>query len=220
MECGKLTAKLRDAVPVCFLVENKEVKRYKNIEIPDELKKLPYKEFRFDVPMSGAITFKIMFEQGILPKVWPEARQRRTRGANATQEAVPAEPAHENAEPVVSTEAPEQETTAIAIAEPKTEESDVEAEQQPEESEATEQRAEEADEAQVKMEVAYNVTGGDRKALVNAISVFTEAPAVYQNAPTFAYHISEYRVDKHGTLTGPANGELIAALAEQGFMVA
>ena len=35
MEMGKLTAKLRDAVPVCFLVEGKEIKRYMNIEIPD-----------------------------------------------------------------------------------------------------------------------------------------------------------------------------------------
>lgn len=38
MQMGKLTAKLRDAVPVCFLAESKEIKRYKNIEIPDELK--------------------------------------------------------------------------------------------------------------------------------------------------------------------------------------
>ena len=36
MECGKLTAKLRDAVPVCLMVDGKEVKRYKNIEIPAE----------------------------------------------------------------------------------------------------------------------------------------------------------------------------------------
>ena len=36
MEMGKLTAKLRDAVPVCLLVDGKEIKRYKNIEIPDE----------------------------------------------------------------------------------------------------------------------------------------------------------------------------------------
>ena len=28
MECGKLTAKLRDAVPVCFIVDGKEVKRW------------------------------------------------------------------------------------------------------------------------------------------------------------------------------------------------
>ena len=62
MECGKLTAKLRDAVPVCFIVDGKEVKRYKNIEIPDEVKKLPFKAFDFNVPLTGAITFKISFE--------------------------------------------------------------------------------------------------------------------------------------------------------------
>ena len=37
MECGKLTAKLRDAVPVIFIEDGKEVKRLKNIEIPDEI---------------------------------------------------------------------------------------------------------------------------------------------------------------------------------------
>ena len=81
MECGKLTAKLRDAVPVCFMVDGKEVKRYKNIEIPDEIKKLPYKAFDFNVPLTGAITFKISFEPGILPEVWPEKRQRKSRAA-------------------------------------------------------------------------------------------------------------------------------------------
>lgn len=78
-ECGKLTAKLRDAVPVCFIENGKEVKRFKNIEIPDEIKKLPYQDFEFSVPVTGAITFKIMFEEGVLPKVWPEARARKTR---------------------------------------------------------------------------------------------------------------------------------------------
>ena len=68
MECGKLTAKLRDAVPVCFIVNGMEVKRFKNIEIPDEIKKLPFTAFKFDVPLNGAITFKIMFEAGVLRK--------------------------------------------------------------------------------------------------------------------------------------------------------
>ena len=54
MECGKLTAKLRDAVPVCFIVDGKEVKRYKNIEIPDEVKKLPFKAFDFNVPLTSS----------------------------------------------------------------------------------------------------------------------------------------------------------------------
>lgn len=79
MECGKLTAKLRDAVPVCFMVNGKEVKRFKNIEIPEELKKLPLIDFKFDVPASGAITFKIHFAPGVLPDVWPSARQRQSR---------------------------------------------------------------------------------------------------------------------------------------------
>ena len=43
MKCGKLTAKLRDAVPVCFIEEGKEIKRVKNIEIPDAIKELEYK---------------------------------------------------------------------------------------------------------------------------------------------------------------------------------
>ena len=48
------------------MVDGKEVKRYKNIEIPDEIKKLPFKAFDFNVPLTGAITFKISFEPGIL----------------------------------------------------------------------------------------------------------------------------------------------------------
>lgn len=79
MECGKLTAKLRDAVPVCFMVNGREVNRYKNIEIPAEIKHLPYFDFKFDVPENGAITFKIHFEPGVLPDVWPDARQRQRR---------------------------------------------------------------------------------------------------------------------------------------------
>lgn len=81
MEMGKLTAKLRDAVPVCLLVEGKEIKRYKNIDIPDELKKLDYQDFKFDVPLNGAITFKIMFKPGVLPEAFPQTRERRTRKA-------------------------------------------------------------------------------------------------------------------------------------------
>ena len=64
MKCGKLTAKLRDAVPVRFYENGREVKRYKNIEIPDAVKELEFQDFRFDVPLNGAITFKVFFEQG------------------------------------------------------------------------------------------------------------------------------------------------------------
>ena len=43
MKCGKLTAKLRDAVPVRFYENGREIKRFKNIEIPDAIKELEYK---------------------------------------------------------------------------------------------------------------------------------------------------------------------------------
>ena len=89
MECGKLTAKLRDAVPVCFMVNDREVKRYKNIEIPAEIKHLEYCGFRFDVPEDGgAITFKIWFNEGVLPEIWPEKRERQHRAAKQEAEAV------------------------------------------------------------------------------------------------------------------------------------
>ena len=79
MEMGKLTAKLRDAVPVCLLVEGKEIKQYKNIKIPDALKAMEYQDFKFDVPAHGAITFKIIFAPSVLPEEFPEARERRMR---------------------------------------------------------------------------------------------------------------------------------------------
>lgn len=82
MECGKLTAKSRDAVPVCFMVNDHEVKRYKNIEIPEEIKHLEYCGFRFDVPENGAITFKIWFNEGILPEFWPAERVKLRRSKN------------------------------------------------------------------------------------------------------------------------------------------
>lgn len=96
MECGKFTAKLRDAVPVCFMDGGMEVKRFKNIEIPDEIKKLPFDGFKFDVPANGAITFKIYFVLGILPKVWPQARERKARiTKQETEDTVTTTPATE-----------------------------------------------------------------------------------------------------------------------------
>ena len=38
MNAGKITAKIRDAVPVCLMVDGEEVRRYKNIQLPDEIK--------------------------------------------------------------------------------------------------------------------------------------------------------------------------------------
>ena len=193
MECGKLTAKLRDAVPVCFMDGGMEVKRFKNIEIPDEIKKLPFDGFKFDVPANGAITFKIYFAPGILPKEWPQPRERKTRTPKA--EAITPEGKEAARVPAMdeTEDAPVEATTEDAIMEPET----------PEEA--------------ANMEKAYNVTGDRRKALVQAISDHLGEAAKYQNAPSFAYVIGEYGVDKNGTLTGPHNAELLAAIEAQGF---
>ena len=87
MKTGKITAKLRDAVPVCLMVNGEEVKRYKNIELPDELKEVEMTDFHFNVHMDGKITFEIHYEEGILPEIFPEARTRVSRAAKAAAKA-------------------------------------------------------------------------------------------------------------------------------------
>ena len=47
---------------------------------------------------------------------------------------------------------------------------------------------------------------------------FVEAPVVYHNAPSFTYVIGDYTVSKTGTVSGPANKALIAALNAKGFI--
>ena len=219
MECGKLTAKLRDAVPVCFIVDGKEVKRYKNIEIPDEIKKLPFKAFDFNVPMAGAITFKISFEPGVLPEVWPEKCQRKHRAAKAAEAEIPANVTEAIQHALEQAEADGQPVQEIAEAAANG--AEIQAGVNGPEIMITAEGGEEATEEapqEYSMALYYHVTGEQRKALVTAVSAFVDAPAVYQNAPTFAYAIGEYSVDKEGTLTGPASEALVAALQAKGFM--
>ena len=67
------------------------------------------------------------------------------------------------------------------------------------------------------MEIRFGYTGEQRKELVKTIGEFTGQPPVYQNAPTFAYRIGEYKVDKRGTLTSPNDPSLIQWLKDSGF---
>lgn len=205
MKTGKITAKLRDAVPVCLMVNGEEVKRYKNIELPDELKEVEMTDFHFNVHMDGKITFEIHYEEGALPEVFPEARTRVSRAAKAAAKAAAQEStevmAVETAEPEIEAaleESPQEiETPVKNPGEPATEESEPES-----------------------IEVAYNVTGVRRKQLVVAVSEFTNIEPEYKAAPSFAYEIGDYMVDKEGTLTDPENPALIESLKEQGFIAA
>ena len=209
MECGKLTAKLRDAVPVCFIENGKEVKRFKNIEIPDEIKKLPYLSFEFSVPVTGAITFKIMFEEGVLPKIWPEARTRNARKAKHEEEPPPERITAGLQAALAQAEAEGQPVAEIAEA---AQGAEITAELNGRELTITAQEPE-------NMEAVFNITGERRKALVEAVKAFVDAPAVYQNAPSFAYVIGDYTVSKTGTVSGPTNEALMAALNAKGFIV-
>lgn len=199
MKTGKITAKLRDAVPVCLMVNGEEVKRYKNIELPDELKEVEMTDFHFNVHMDGKITFEIHYEEGALPEIFPEARTRVSRAAKAAAKAAAQEStevmAVEAAEPEI--EAAPEDSPAVVPAEPIVEKAEPES-----------------------IEAAYNVTGVRRKQLVVAVSEFTNIEPEYKAAPSFAYEIGDYMVDKEGTLTGPENPALIESLKEQGFIAA
>ena len=209
MKCGKLTAKLRDAVPVCFIEEGKEIKRVKNIEIPDAIKELEYKEFKFDVPMSGAITFKIYFEPGTLPESWPEPRQRKTR---AKKDEIAA-PAGEDA----AQETPEMTQEA---ADPQPEEfpqDEADAADEPAKATSVDDTEKEEEPIPETMEIHYDVPGSARKALASAIGEIIGTYPSYQAAPSFAYIIGEYTLDRNGVLTGPRNSQLMLTLDQDGY---
>ena len=62
------------------------------------------------------------------------------------------------------------------------------------------------------MKVNYNVTGPKRKALVEAISQVLNVSSKYLGAPTFAYEVGGYKIDRNGVLEGEDNSELVAGI--------
>lgn len=66
-------------------------------------------------------------------------------------------------------------------------------------------------------EFKFNVTGTERKKLVGAISEILNTSTKYLGAPTFAYEIGNYTIDKNGTVTGEYNQTLFTELATRGF---
>lgn len=67
------------------------------------------------------------------------------------------------------------------------------------------------------MKIHYNVTGAQRRSLVGAISQILNTPTKYLGAPTFAYEIGGYHIDKNGMVTGKDNLDLEDALRHKGF---
>ena len=73
------------------------------------------------------------------------------------------------------------------------------------------------------MQINYNVTGNDRKRLAAVIAEITGAEVKYKGAPTFAYEVDYFTVDKNGVLNFDdcADSErikkILDRLAEYGF---
>lgn len=74
------------------------------------------------------------------------------------------------------------------------------------------------------MVIKYNVTGGERKRLVTALSNFTGVKAKYLGMPSMAYEVGDFIIDKNGNLElgSHADSEEIervaAHLASEGFI--
>lgn len=66
------------------------------------------------------------------------------------------------------------------------------------------------------MTVKYNVTGAKRKEMVQLISNFTGCDIKYNGAPTFAYEVDYFTIDKSGALSfdDKADSEVIERLLE------
>ncbi len=67
------------------------------------------------------------------------------------------------------------------------------------------------------MEFRFNVTGTERKRLVETISEILNTPMKYLGAPGFGYEVGGYTVDKNGTVSGKYRPHLLSALAAHGF---
>ncbi len=66
-------------------------------------------------------------------------------------------------------------------------------------------------------EFKFNVTGTERKRLIEAISELTNSKITYNGAPTFSYDCGGYHIDKTGLVTGEYDLNLFVGLAERGF---
>ena len=74
------------------------------------------------------------------------------------------------------------------------------------------------------MQIKYNVTGDRRKALVAVMRDVLQDTTRYLGAPSFAFQVGAYTVDKNGTVTCPDETDeaqiemLIRELAHDGFL--
>ena len=74
------------------------------------------------------------------------------------------------------------------------------------------------------MEIKFNCTCNERKALVKAIGEILEVKPLYKGAPSFSFEIAGFVVDRNGTLSfdeqngGELSDKLLADLKNRGFI--
>ncbi len=73
------------------------------------------------------------------------------------------------------------------------------------------------------MTIVYQVSGAERKRLAQALGKILLWEPVYAGAPSFAYKVGNYTIDKDGTISCPASTTqdlaniIVAKLKEEGF---
>ena len=72
------------------------------------------------------------------------------------------------------------------------------------------------------MTISYNMTGEDRKRLVQALGEVLQEKPVYMRAPTYGYTVGICTVDKNGMISWSENnptltGQILSGLSERGF---
>ena len=73
------------------------------------------------------------------------------------------------------------------------------------------------------MKIICNVTGSERKRMAEVLGEYLRWEPVYKKAPTFAYVVNEYTIDKNGTIFCPISAtvedvaEIVAKLTDEGY---
>ena len=73
------------------------------------------------------------------------------------------------------------------------------------------------------MTINCNVTGNERKRLAQTLGEILLIEPIYMKAPTFAYVLSDYTIDKNGAISFPESAmpvkvaEIVAKLTDAGF---
>ena len=167
----------------------------KNIKIrkTDSIKEVELLDFHFNVPADGKITFEIHCASGVLPETFPEPRAKVTRAEKAAAKAQKKAAQEEAA----YTPAPEETALAIIPEGPQ-----IMKTAEPEENTTEPETAEDTPEQAA------------------AVGDFIGTIPVYQKAPTYAFAIGSYIIDRNGTLSGEKNEGLTETLAAQGFTAA